>query len=145
MRRVFRFGFRRHVEREVDDEITFHLDTRIERLVAGGLSRDDARREALKQFGELDSVRDSCVTLDRERDRAVRRTNILVELRQDLSYAARMLRHNLLFTSVIVGTLALGVGANTAIFTLIDAVLLRALPVRAPQELVQIGNPMRVT
>ena len=71
--------------------------------------------------------------------------DIASELRQDLSYAARMLRRNVLFTAVVVGALATGIGANTAIFTLIDAVLMRRLPVSHPEQLVGIGDPTRVT
>src|SRR3954471_14850859 len=69
----------------------------------------------------------------------------LADMRQDLSYALRVLRRNLPLTVVIVGALATGIGANTAIFTLIDAVLVRHLPVAHPEQLVGIGDPTRVT
>jgi hypothetical protein len=88
-------------------------------------------------------VRDSCVTLDRGRAREVRRSRRFDELRQDLSYAWRSTRRNPGFALVVVLTLALGIGANTAIFTLVDAVLLRKLPVRDPDQLFAIGDPTR--
>ena len=145
MRRAFRFGFGRHrVERDVDDELAFHIETRVERLVAAGLSPDAARAEALRQFGDLASVRQDCVTLDEERDRAMERADRLAELRQDFAYALRTLIRNPGFTAVVTLTLALGIGANAAIFTMVEAIMLRPLPVRDPAELVAVGDPGRV-
>ena len=146
MRRAVRFIFRRaQIVEAVDDELAFHLDMRTQRLIACGMPPEAARREALRQFGDVDSVRRDCVTYDEERERTMRRRNYSEELLQDLTYAARTLRHNLGFSLVVVLTLALGIGANTAIFTLIDAVLLRQLDVRKPAELVAVGDPARVT
>lgn len=146
MRRAFRIPFSRdHVARDLDDEFAFHLDNRVQRLIALGMSAEAARVEALRQFGDLDAVREACLTLDNQRERAMRRVDIAGEVRQDLSYAVRMLRRNLLLTVVIVGALAVGIGANTAIFTLVDAVLVRHLPVNHPEQLVGIGDPTRVT
>lgn len=142
MRRVIRAGFgRRSIPREVDDELAFHLEMRTRQLTDAGLSPHDARREALRQFGNLEEVRASCVAMDQERIRTMNRVNLLQDLRQDAVYALRVLRRNLGVTSVVVASLALGIGANTAIFSLINAVLLRKLPVRAPDELAVVGNP----
>src|SRR5262249_44914581 len=139
MRRVFRLPFSRaRVDREVDDELAFHLETRVERLIAQGWTRDAARQEALGQFGDLASVRDSMIALDHERDRSARRADLLGELRQDFAYGVRALRRNLGVTAIIVAVLATGIGANTAIFTLLDALLLRPVAARAPEELVAI-------
>src|SRR3954470_21041519 len=145
MRRVFRIPFsRKHIAREVDDELAFHLEMRTQRLIDAGWSRDAARQEALRQFGNVNSVREDCVVMDQQREQATRRANMIGELYQDVAYALRTLRRNLGFTAVITAALALGIGANTAIFTLIDAVVVRTLPVKNPQELVAIGNPARV-
>jgi predicted permease len=146
MRRVFRVPFSRgHIAREVDDELAFHLEMRMQRLIAAGMSVDAARAEALRQFGDVSNVREDCVVMDQQRERAMSRSNLLGELRQDVLYAIRTLRRNAGFTAIIVGALALGIGANTAIFTLIDAVVVRALPVSHPEQLVAIGNPARVS
>src|SRR4051812_23674476 len=145
MRRVFRIPFSKtHIAREVDDELSFHFEMRIQRLVAAGWSYDAARQEALRQFGDVSSVRASMMTMDQQREQSMRRANMMSEVEQDIVYAVRTLRRNIGFTAVIVGALAVGIGANTAIFTLIDAVLLRTLPVPHPEQLVSIGNQARV-
>ena len=72
------------IGREVDDELAFHLEERIQRLVAAGWSLDAARAEAIRQFGDLDSVRASCMTMDEQRERAMRRANIFSDLQQDI-------------------------------------------------------------
>lgn len=146
MRRVFRLiAGARAVEREVDDELAFHLHMRAQKLMQEGLSPEAAKREALRQFGDLQGVRERCVSTDHARERMVRRTNYLAELRQDVWQAARVLRSNPGFAVTVILMLAIGIGANTAIFSLVDAVLLRTLPVRAPGELVTIGDPSRTT
>ncbi len=144
-RRAFSLKVGAHVARELDDELAFHLDMRTRRLIETGMAPEAARREALRQFGDLDAVRDDCLTMDQERERAMRRANVLDELRQDLAYAVRVLRRNIGFAATVVLTLALGIGANTAIFTLVNAVLLRPIDVAAPERLVAIGNPRLVS
>ena len=144
MRRALRIIFgRTQIAHAVEDEIAFHIDMRAQRLVAAGLSPDAARREAMRQFGDLEAVRRDCVTFDEERERAMRRANLFDEVRQDVAYAFRTLRRNIVFSLVVISTLALGIGANTAIFTLVDAVLLRSLDVPGAQQLVAVGNPTR--
>ncbi|MEP6491130.1 MAG: ABC transporter permease [bacterium] len=145
MRRVFRLPFgRANIAREVDDELAFHLEMRVQRLVLLGMTPEAARAEALRQFGDVGSVRDDCVTMDEQRERAMQRVHVFEELQQNVVYAGRTLRRNIGFTLVIVCALALGIGANTAIFTLINAVLVRTLPVSHPEQLVAIGSPLRV-
>ena len=145
MRRVFRIPFGRgQIGREIDDELAFHLDARTRKLIDDGWSPDAARREAVRQFGDLAAVRDSCVDLDQQRERAMSRANLVSELRQDVAFALRTLRRNIGFTALVVGALAVGIGANTAIFTLVNAVLVTKLPVKDPDALVAIGNTTRV-
>ena len=145
MRRALRLIFRQtQIVEAVDDELAFHLDMRAQRLVACGMSPEAARREALRQFGDMESVRRDCVIYDEERERTMRRRNYSEELAQDLAYAARTLRRNFGFSLVVVLTLGLGIGANTAIFTLINAVVLRQLDVAHADQLVSVGDPSRV-
>src|SRR5690348_6108053 len=146
MKRALRIIFRRgQIADAVDDEIAFHLEMRTRRLIAFGMQPEAARREALRQFGDLETVRQDCVTYDEERERTMKRRNLWDELRQDAAYALRTLGRNRGFTLVVVLTLALGIGANTAIFTLVNALLLRPLDVAHPERLVAIGDPARTS
>ncbi|MEO6209493.1 MAG: ABC transporter permease [Gemmatimonadaceae bacterium] len=143
--RVFRIGVgARHLERDVDQELDFHIAMRTQKLVAAGVAPDAARSRALEQFGDLDAIRNDCLDIDHHRERAMRRTNFLSNLRLDVAYALRTMRQNAGFTAVVLLTLALGIGANTSTFTLIDALVMRTLPVPQPEQLVTIGNPARV-
>jgi len=143
-RRFFRLEHGAHrVERDVDAELAFHLDMRIRRLVDRGMDPAAARVQALRQFGDWDTVRAEMLDIDHQQEKTVRRANYLAELRQDVTYALRSLRNNVGFALVIVLSLAIGIGANTAIFTLIDALLLRPLPVPNAEQLVVIGDSRR--
>lgn len=141
-RRVFRLDTgRRHVERDVNEEIAFHLEMRTRKLVAAGMEPEAARRTALAHFGDLSGVRDECLTIGRDRARAMRFGELLSGLRQDLGYGLRALRAQPSFTAIVVLILAIGIAANTATFTVIDALMLRHLPVPHPEQLVTIGDP----
>jgi predicted permease len=118
---------RAQLERELDAELRHHLDEEARRLEAEGLSREEARRRALAAFGGLDPIK--------EQTRDARGTRWLDDLGRDTRYALRLMRRSPVFTLAAVGSLAIGIGANTAIFSIIDALLLRALPVAAPAEL----------
>jgi predicted permease len=145
MRRVFRLpAAPKRLAQEIDEELAFHIDMRAERLVALGMDPETARREALRHFGAVDPVRQSCLTLDEERERQMRRNSLFEELMQDVHYTLRTLRRNIGFAAVVVLTIGLGIGANTSIFTLLNAILLKKLPVKDPDALVVVGNPVRV-
>ncbi len=142
--RTFRLeGGPARVERDVDEEIEFHIEMRTRRLIESGLDPASARTQALSRFGNLSAVRDECLDIDNKRERAMQRANHLEDLRQDASYAVRTLVQNKGFTAIVLLILALGIGANTAMFTLVDALLLRTLPVPHAEQLVTIGDPTR--
>ena len=131
------------VEREVSDELAFHIDMRARELVARGMDPAAARAEALRRFGDLEQVSRACETIGKRRDQTMRRTELLQELRSDLKFAGRSLRKRPGFTAVVALTLALGIGANAAIFSVVRAVLLQPLPFDRPEQLVRVwtANP----
>jgi putative ABC transport system permease protein len=141
VRRVFRIPFRRPpIERDVDDEIAFHIALRVERLVALGVPADDARREARRQFGAMEPVRDSCITFDEERVRAMNRSSLFTNLRQDLAYAVRALQRHKGFATIVGLTMMLGIGANAAVFSVAYGVLLRPLPYKDAGAIVRLWS-----
>ena len=128
----FRALFRRNsVEGELDDELRFHLERQVEKYIQSGLCREEAMRRTRIEFGGLGQVKENC--------RETRGITFIETLVQDLRYAVRGFNRNRGFTVVAVMTLALGVGANSAVFSVINAVMLRALPVRDPQQLLQVA------
>src|SRR5947199_1225081 len=130
MRWYERFFRRGLTEKRLDAELRFHLEHRIADLVAAGMAPEEARRRARLEFGGLDQVKEEC--------RDVGPAHFLETLAQDVRYGLRQLRRNPGFTAVAVLTLALGIGANTAMFTVIDSVLLRPLAFRNADRLVSI-------
>src|SRR5207253_5815386 len=139
-RRYLRF-WRRDVEADIDDELRFHFDEHVVDLVRQGMTRESARATALAEFGSVPAVRDGLRTIDARLERRRRRGAWRDDLASDLRYAMRNLRRQPAFAAVVIATLALGIGANTAIFSVVDAVLLKPLPYRDPEKLVRIWSP----
>ena len=126
--------------RDLDTELTFHLEERIEELVAQGMPRAQAEREVRARFGDVAGVRAECEAIDATTDRRRSRREWVSALARQGRLAARALVRRPTFALVSIGTLALGCGAATAVFTLVNAVLLRPLPYEAPERLVKIGH-----
>jgi len=115
---------------ETDDEIRQHLQQLTERYLAQGMAREDAIAAARRQFGNL--------AVHHEDRHETRTINWLETLWRDVRYGARQLRRNPLFTTVAIATLAIGIGANIAVFTLANFVLLRPLPFAEPNRLIDV-------
>jgi putative ABC transport system permease protein len=123
---------RERVERQLDAELRDHFERLVADYVQSGTTEPEARRRARLAFGGMEQVKDDC--------RDVRGTRWLDELAQDVRYGLRILRLSPAFTLVAVASLALGIGANSAIFALVDGVLLKSLPVREPHRLVMVDG-----
>src|SRR5271168_2175564 len=127
LRALFR---RQAVESEADTELRFHFDQQVEKYIKSGLTREEAQRRARLAFGGHEHLK--------EEIRDARGVNLLETFFRDIRYGLRVLGRTPVISCVAVLSLALGIGANTAIFSLIDTVMLRMLPVQKPEELMQV-------
>jgi predicted permease len=141
LKRFVRIGDTRRVDLgSIDDEIRFHLDTRIDELVAAGHSRAEAERAATNEFCDVGRYRADCMSIDSRTAREVRMREFFESVIADLRHAARSLGSQPGFAIVAVTTLALGIGATTSVFSAVDGALLRPLPYTNADRIVHVGE-----
>src|SRR5215813_8481266 len=119
---------RAQVEQELDEELRYHIERQTEELIAKGMTEEEARYPALRAIGGVEQRKEEC--------RDMRRVRLIENLIHDLRYGLRTLRRSPGFTAVAVLTLALGIGANTAIFSMFEGIVLAPLPYREAERLV---------
>jgi predicted permease len=145
MKRLFRLPFSRDgLRRDVDTELDFHLEGRIEELVAGGMPRDDAERVARSRFGNRERVEAEMERIDLSIHKRHALNERLDDILRSAAFALRQFRRSPGFTFVVTLTLALGIGATTAIYTVLDTVALRPLPYSGADRLVSVLHPATV-
>ena len=137
--------WRMPLDEEFDEEIELHIEMRTRELADSGMDPTAARAEAIRRMGDVAALKRTCVDEGRKRDREFQMTLWFEELRDDVKFALRQLGTAPAFTLVATLTLALGIGANSAIFALVDATLLRPLPYPQPDRLVTIWETTEKT
>lgn len=143
MRRLFRLGDP-PIEAAVDEEIAFHVESRVSELLTQGLSEADARCTALAEYGDVQASRHELAVVDRHLRRRRRIASALDGVEQDIRHGVRSLVRRPTFALASIGTLALGIGALTTMFAIVYAILLRPLPYREPERLVGTWHDMAV-
>jgi putative ABC transport system permease protein len=136
-RRIWRF-WRANPAADADAEVQFHLESQIVEYIAGGMTHEEARAAALRRFGDVDGIVHTLQRLGTRRERSVRLADRVDLVRQDIRFALRQFARNPWLTAVAIFTMALGIGANTAIFSVTYSVLVRPLPYAHPDRLVNL-------
>lgn len=132
-----------HLERAVDDELAFHIETRTQRLISEGMPPDAARAEAMRQFGNIDAVREDCVAMDQQKERSMNRWDLFNQIREDLRYGLRALRKSWGMSSVAIVTIGVATGVLTTTFSVLNTGYFRPLPYPESDRLVGVNALMR--
>ncbi len=139
VRRVFRNPWRRdRTRRDIDDELRFHLEMRIKKLIAGGLDPESAKVEALRRFGDMQDVESACHNLRKRHYKRKYMQSVIDAAIQDIRFALRSLHKKPGFAAAAVLSVAIGIGVNVAVFTLLYTVLIAPLPFAQPERLVAV-------
>ena len=145
LKRVFRLPFTRaRIDSALREEFRFHIQERVDQFVAAGMPRPEAEDEVARRFGNYEAYRKLAMRIDEETMRQRTFSETIETLRREVRLAARVLVRTPAFSLIAFVTLALGIGATTAIFTVLDAVVLRPLPYPAASELVSVLHPVTV-
>jgi predicted permease len=140
IRRAFDLALRRRDrwERDVEEEIKLHLALRAEQFATTGMSDDEAHREAVRRFGPLSESRAMLLDAAHHRETQMQRTEFVADARQDFAFALRTLGRQKAWTAITIATLALGIGATTAVFSVVSTLLLHPLPYRHADRVVYV-------
>ncbi len=139
IRRVFRLpSTEARLSRELAEEVAFHVEARVARLVAEGVPYEEARAEAVRRFGDVDDLQTYCHDIERAHMRRVDTAERVQSVVQDVRVGIRQFRKSPAFSLAAALTLALGIGATTALFSVVNGVLLKSLPFPEPDRLVQL-------
>ncbi len=139
LHRYLRF-FRPDIKTEVDDELSFHIDAKVEELVARGWTREAARLEAKKRFGDFETVQQVCRQLGTENEKRAQRAEYFLGWRQDIVYGLRQLLARWPTSLLAILMLGIGIGAVAAVFSIVNAVILRPLPFPHPDRIVTLSS-----
>jgi putative ABC transport system permease protein len=139
-KRAFNFPWRsrRRIAADVESELAFHIESRIRDLMAAGETHANAEARALREFGDIKDARDYMTSIDRATEHTHRRREYMRDLWQNARYALRRMRTAPVFTATAIATLAIGIGANTAVFSVVDAALIRRLPYPNAERVVAV-------
>lgn len=142
MKRIFRLSIgKRGVRRDIDAEIRFHLEMRTEEFIAQGMNRREAQQAARAAFGDIEAVAVACRRIRTRHQRRMRTSELAADVARDCRFAIRSLRRSPGYTLAILLTLTLGIGANTAAFSLVNGVLIRPLPYKDGERLMHLRQP----